>query len=226
MAVNLKEQFDSIACDYDQQRRQLIPCFDDYYGLALKTLPYPENAPIRVLDIGCGTGLFSALLLARYPEARLTLIDLSDQMLGMARQRFAGHANIRYILADYTRHDWQGDTFDLVISALSIHHLPAQDKAHLYKTVYTLLAPGGIFLNADQALSPSPGIETMHSNLWRQSVERSGLPSEQIVKAYERVACDNPSTMEEQLQWLREAGFSHVDCIYKYCHFTVFYARK
>ncbi len=226
MAVNLKEQFDSIARDYDRQRRQLIPCFDDYYGLALETLPYPENAPIRVLDIGCGTGLFSALILTRYPNAELTLIDLSDQMLGMARQRFAGHANIRYILGDYTRHDWQGDNFDLVISALSIHHLPAQNKAALYKTVYTLLPPGGIFINTDQALSPSPAIETMHSNLWRQSVEQSGLPPDQIAKAYERVLCDNPSTMEEQLQWLREAGFPHADCIYKYYHFTVFYARK
>lgn len=224
--MNIKAQFDSIAKDYDRQRRQLIPCFDDYYGLALDTLPYPADAPIRTLDIGCGTGLFSALLLARYPQARLTLIDLSDQMLGMARQRFAENGNIRYILGDYTRHDWQDDTFDLVISALSIHHLPAQNKAALYKTVHTLLAPGGIFINADQALSPSPDIETMHSALWKQSVERSGLPPDQIAKAYERILCDDPSTMEEQLQWLRDAGFPHVDCIYKYCHFTVLYARK
>ncbi len=66
----------------------------------------------------------------------------------------------------------------------------------------------------------------MFSKLWRESVEKSGLSREEIDKAYERVKLDSPSTLAEQLEWLSKAGFRMVDCLYKYYHFCVLYAKK
>ena len=222
--MDIKEGFDTVSRQYDRQRRQLIPCFDDFYNLSAAVLDAPTDSP-QVLDIGCGTGLFSEFVLQKYPKACMTLIDLSDKMLEVARERFAGRSGIRYINADYTCYQF-GHPFDIIVSALSIHHLPAAKKEKLYRRCFGMLRPGGIFVNADQVLSPSSSIESIYSKLWKDTVENSGLAAEEVEQAYARTAFDDPSTLDDQLRWLTEAGFSQVDCIYKYYHFAVFYAKK
>ncbi|MCL2336111.1 MAG: class I SAM-dependent methyltransferase, partial [Firmicutes bacterium] len=210
--MSIKEQFDRISANYDQQRRLFIPCFEDYYHLPLNMLDYDGQSP-QILDIGSGTGLFASILLAKYPQAHFTLIDLSDKMLAVARERFANLENFEFIVADYTKHNFV-KKFDLIISALSIHHLEHQSKRALFFKCFQWLNANGVFLNVDQALSPAPEIEEKFSAIWRRYVESSGLPNEEIQKGYERVSFDNPSTMIEQLHWLREAGFSQTDIIY------------
>jgi len=179
----------------------------------------------KILDIGSGTGLFSSIVLQKYPKAEFTLIDLSDKMLKVASERFKGNLNFRYIVADYTKHNFN-EKYDIIISALSIHHLSAVDKENFYHKCYDMLNDNGIFINADQVLSASPEIESMFSNLWREFVEQSGLTEDEIQNAYERVSFDNPSTLADQLKWLNNAGFKNADSIYKYYHFCVLYAKK
>ena len=131
--MSIKEQFDNISEDYDKQRRQLLPCFDDYYNLPLTVLDFMGEAP-KILDIGSGTGLFSSIVLKKYPNAKFTLIDLSDKMLALAKERFKGNTNVQFIVDDYTKHNFT-EKFDIIISALSIHHLSATDKENLYQII-------------------------------------------------------------------------------------------
>lgn len=222
--MSIKEQFDNISEKYDKQRRQLLPCFDDYYSIPLTVLDFDGEAP-NILDIGSGTGLFSNIVLQKYPKAKLTLIDLSDKMLEVAKERFKSYKDFEYIVDDYTKHNFD-KKFDIIISALSIHHLSAFDKESLYKKCYDMLNEHGVFINVDQVLSPSLEIEAMFSRLWKDSVEKSGLNSEEIQKAYERVSFDKPSTLADQLKWLNNAGFKNADILYKYYHFCVLYAKK
>lgn len=62
--MSIKEQFDNISEKYDKQRKQLLPCFDDYYSIPLNVLDFDGESP-SILDIGSGTGLFSAIVLQR-----------------------------------------------------------------------------------------------------------------------------------------------------------------
>ena len=82
--------FGQAAWDYDRTRRQLVPGFDRFYGAVLESIPFREEKEIRVLDLGAGTGLLSAVVAGRFPRARVTLVDLSVEMLRVARRRFAG----------------------------------------------------------------------------------------------------------------------------------------
>ncbi len=75
MDPSVKDLFDAVAGDYDRERRQLIPCFDDFYGMALSLVESDHPSP-RILDLGAGTGLFSGMVLHKHPHARLTLMDL------------------------------------------------------------------------------------------------------------------------------------------------------
>lgn len=87
MNPTVKLLFDAGANDYDRQRGQLIPCFDEFYGMALSLADSSSPSP-RILDLGAGTGLFSSMVMQKHPKAQFTLIDISDKMLEGARQRF------------------------------------------------------------------------------------------------------------------------------------------
>ncbi|MBP7402795.1 MAG: class I SAM-dependent methyltransferase [Clostridia bacterium] len=220
----VRRRFDEVSRQYDEQRRKFIPCFDDFYALAATAADTPLPSP-AVLDVGAGTGLLTAFLTERFPTGTYTLVDLSGQMLDRARERFAGRDGMQYIVADYLEHDF-GRTYDLVVSALSIHHLDDDAKRRLYRKCFGLLNPGGVFVNADQVKGDTPYLESLHKRVWYDGIERSGLTPEEIRAGRERIALDREAGLGEQLLWLREAGFRDVGCLYRYLHFAVFMGRK
>ncbi len=151
---DIKTQFNNISRRYDSQRKLLIPCFDDFYAAAYPLVKQLQS-PARLLDIGAGTGLFSYFIYEQLPQLDFTLLDISDAMLQVARQRFEGLPNFHFIEADFAVAPLTGK-YDIVISALAIHHLEDAEKVNLYRNVFDVLNPGGIFINADQVSGRTP----------------------------------------------------------------------
>ena len=152
--------FEAAAGDYDRARRQLVPGFDGFYGAALESVPFGREGRIKVLDLGAGTGLLGAMVAERFPRSRVTLVDLSVEMLRVARRRLAGEpGRFEFRNMDYARKALPGGPrgYDLVVSALSIHHLMHSDKRKLFEKVYGVLAGGGVFVNADQVQRDAGG---------------------------------------------------------------------
>ncbi|MGC5772111.1 class I SAM-dependent methyltransferase [Paenibacillus pabuli] len=224
MKPTVKQLFDRIAEDYDVQRKQLIPCFDEFYGMALDLMESSLDSP-RILDLGAGTGLLSGMLLQKYPKAQLTLVDISEKMLEGARRRLKDNTHVQYIVGDYSNHDFTS-SYDMIISSLSIHHLNHADKKNVFCTVHKLLKSGGLFINADQVQGRTVATDAYYRERWLESIHRSGLSDEAISASIERRKADINAPLEDQLVWLEEAGFSMVDCMYKYLDFAVFYAQK
>lgn len=220
----LKEKFNEVAENYDRQRESLIPCFHDLYTITVDLADSKTSKP-KVLDIGAGTGLLTKFLFEKYPEAEFTLIDMSEEMLKVAKSRFEGHRNFKYITADYTTHDFS-DSFDLVVSSLSIHHLEDEDKEGLYKKIYDALNPEGIFLNADQVIGSTHKLDKDYQMNWMKIIDNSDLSEAEKAAAAERMKFDKPATLEDNLKWLRNFGFEDVDVYYKYYNFVIFYAKK
>lgn len=221
----VRNNFNDLAGTYrDDARRKLIPCFDDFYRIGISILACRKAVP-RVLDLGAGTGLYSNFLMQRYPDAEITLIDFSEEMLNLAKERFRNREHVNYILGDYTKHMFEAE-FDIIISALSIHHLDAEAKRSLYHSIYNLLAPGGEFLNADEVRSPFPDLQKSYEEIWFEEIKNAGLNEQEIGRIRQSMLLDDPSPMESQIKWLLEAGFSRADCIYKHLNFAVFYAGK
>ena len=222
----MKQAFDAAAPGYDGLRRQLIPCFEDFYGAVVDVLPFPPGAAPRILDLGAGTGLLAELLLDRWPRARLVLVDLSADMLDRARARFSGrgrHVEVR--VADYLE-DPLGGPFDAVVSALSIHHLPDSGKRALFRRAFAALRPGGWFVDADNVLAPTPALAARDRALWISRVRESGIDEVELDAALRRTRLDVLAPLSDQLSWLGRAGFSDVDCRYKWLHFAVFGGRR
>lgn len=154
---HVRKAFDEAASRYDSQRRHVIPEMEKFYSAAVWAAEWEGDKP-AVLDIGAVTGFLTALLLERYPEASVTFVDFSEQMLALARERFGGRGDIQYVVGDYSKNEHGIGKYDLIRSALSIHHLSAEEKHRLYQRIFDALNQGGIFVNADQVLGNSPYI--------------------------------------------------------------------
>lgn len=222
--MDVKRTFDGAAASYDALRRQLIPCFDDFYGTAVDLAATATGAAPRILDLGAGTGLLADRILRRLPGARLTLLDFSEAMLAHARTRFAG-STVDLRVGDHATADL-GGPWDAIVSALSIHHLPDPEKRRLYARVFAALAPGGIFVNADNVTAEDPTVQARDRAAWIGAVRASGLGEAELAAAMERTKVDILAPLAAQLEWLRAAGFGEVDCTYKWRLFAVFSGRR
>lgn len=217
----IKKAFDETASRYDSQRRWIIPEIDDYYSAAVWAAECPGSRP-AILDIGAGTGLLSALVIRKYPDASLTLVDLSEPMLSIAKERFAKRNDVRYITGDYSSVDFAG-RYDLICSALSIHHLEHEDKRKLYKKIFDALHHGGIFVNADQVLGETPEINRRYIAYWDEFLEPCPLsPKDKKHMLYRRDTFDKNEKLSVQLAWMQECGFTNIDVVYKNRQFVVF----
>ena len=120
--MNMETQFNLIAEQYDQNRRKFIPCFDDYYQSTTKLIAANLAKPTRILDLGAGTGLLSYFWYQQFPTSEYVLVDIAEEMLNIARKRFAGLDNVSCQILDYAQ-ELPAAEFDAIISAHSIHHL-------------------------------------------------------------------------------------------------------
>lgn len=218
--------FDAGARDYDRARRQLVPGFDDFYGAVFDLLAFEEGRPVRVLDLGAGTGLLGGMVAARFPNARVTLVDVSGEMLEVARRRLLSEpGRFDFRVADYAG-DVEWGEYEVVVSALSIHHLEDADKRKVYRRACESLSPGGVFVNADQVLGTTPEIEERYHEYWLRRARAAGVGEKDLNAALERMEQDRYATLDSQLCWLKEAGFDPVDCVYRDHQFAVFGGYK
>jgi tRNA (cmo5U34)-methyltransferase len=142
---------------------------------------------LRVLELGTGTGETARRLLERHPAAQLVGVDESASMLAAARTALPEDRVSLQVGA--IEDPLPAGPFDLVASALCVHHLEGTLKRDLFARVRSVLAPGGRFVLGD-VIVPADAGET-------------AIP---LSDGY-----DHPSPLADQLRWLAETGFdAHV----------------
>ena len=99
--MNIEEQFNLIAKEYDNNRRKFIPCFDDFYQQTTEFIVSNIDEPKRVIDLGAGTGLLTYFWYRQCPNSKYVLVDIADEMLNVARKRFDGIESKSYQIENY-----------------------------------------------------------------------------------------------------------------------------
>lgn len=223
--MNIAGVFDKAAMDYDETRKKYISCFDDFYGIAIEQIPYSHDDEFDILDLGAGTGLFSSLVKNVYPLAQITLTDISEPMLHKARERFGDNTRLKFIQNDYINEDIPGK-YDVVISALSLHHSTPQELLSVFRKLSHVLKDGGLFINADQILGDTPEIEQAYERAWLSQAIANGCTDQEIQVALKRMEADRTLPLKTQLELLQQAGFSNINCWYQYYRYVVYSARS
>ena len=184
VADALAGQFHFDPSSYDAEIRDDLPAYDELQDAVVAA---GRGAPVRrILELGTGTGETAQRLLAAHPGAVLTGVDTSAAMLGAARARLP--ANGIELRVGRLEDPLPDGPFDLVATALSVHHLSAAGKRDLFARIRGVLAPGGRFVLGDVVVPENPA-----------DVVASLTPG-----------YDQPSSLEDQLGWLVEAGFTRV----------------
>jgi ubiquinone/menaquinone biosynthesis C-methylase UbiE len=193
---------------------------------------FPSGEVQRVLDVGSGSGVLSRLLLDQYPQAHAILVDSSEPMLEVARQQFTPEQAV-ILQANLNDPAWLEPVqphapLDVVVSGYAIHHLSDARKQALYAEVFSLLRPGGIFINIEHVASPSPWVEELFieafaDNLYAAAQARGdSYTRAEIVQRLHEPDGDIVASVEAQCGWLRQIGFLHVDCYMKIYAAAVF----
>lgn len=185
------------ALDY-LRRADSIPHRVEGEATLLEFLPEETH---RILDLGSGGGRLLSLVRACRPNAQFVALDFSPAMLETLSAQFAGDPSIAIVAHDLEKTLPKLGRFDAVVSSFAIHHVPHARKRSLYSEIFEVLVPGGVFCNLEHVASATPALH------------RSFLKA---------IACDeeDPSNkllgLETQLAWLREIGFTEVDCHWKW----------
>ena len=223
----IEQDFNDSIVYYDDWMQKALPNFGDIFQTAKEIIPFDPQQPIKVLDLGAGTGLFSKHVFDKYPYAQFVLFDLADKMLEVAQKRFQKYVDrFQYVIGDYRQISTE-KKYDLVISSLSIHHLSDPDKKELFARIHGLINKGGVFINVDQIRGETEGLQKLYWTHWLEQVRRSGAPAQQIEESiHRRQAYDQDALLSDQIQWFKDAGFEDVDCVYKNYFVGVFYGIK
>jgi tRNA (cmo5U34)-methyltransferase len=182
------------------RERDDLPHRMEGFAVLMEFLP---AAPRRVLDLGTGDGFTLGLVRNAYPDAESVGVDFSAEMLALARERFAGDSDVQIVEHDLDDPLPDLGRFDLVVSSFAIHHCVDERKRALYGEVFSVLEPGGRFLNLEHVDSATPELHVdFLAAIGKTPAEDD--PSNKLV------------AVETQLRWLREIRFTQVDCHWKW----------
>jgi tRNA (cmo5U34)-methyltransferase len=195
--------FDQRAAGYDRHMQESLVDAAAYYHRLAHPIPRTDT-PIRILDLGCGTGLEIPAVLDAAPNAHLTCLDLSAEMLNQLQEKYGRHESLTLIRGSYLNTDLGDQKYDLVLSSMTLHHLLADQKSTLYQKVFHALKPGGRYIEGDYMVAP----EKMHQLLQAYK----NLP-EHLQNGSHHI--DIPLSPQLQTELLKNAGFINIRCIYE-----------
>jgi tRNA (cmo5U34)-methyltransferase len=198
-------------------------------AMVLRMIQYPMDAAIRVLDIGAGYGALAAALLHERPNATALCLDASEAMLKLGEERNQNlKARMAFVQGSLTSADWLkavSGTFDAVISSRALHHFTEnQRRRDIFKEVFSLVRAGGCFINADNVRAKNKSLGERYKKAREAYLDLFVRESSGGKTNLAEVRAASPNTyhgphnngdLEEELAWLREAGFGDVDCFWK-----------
>jgi len=202
--------FDTKAAGYDEYiRSNIFPDeqFAQYYQAESSPIE-PTTEPIRVLDLGCGTGLELEALLQRAPNARITGVDLAGDMLDLLRARYADHMDqITLVVDSFLTTPLGRQAYDYALSTMSMHHVLHDKKRELYRKIHAALKPGGKYVEGDSVVPAV--LEPLFLDEYHK--EAAGL-SPEVEGQYH---IDIPFSLETQRALLLEAGFKDFQVLWQ-----------
>ncbi|MCL2125727.1 MAG: bifunctional GNAT family N-acetyltransferase/class I SAM-dependent methyltransferase [Oscillospiraceae bacterium] len=207
-AEKMGDFFNKRAAGYDDTRVSGMSsgCANSDYVKYGSCLPKTDEV-LKILDIGCGTGFELPYIWARIPNAHITCLDLSRNMLDLLLEKYRDRREqITVIEASYTDWLYPEAAFDIVTSHSTMHHLWPEEKIGVYRGIHRALVPGGSYIEADFIVD--------------------GILAEQYKRRYEAITSalsnkaeageyhiDIPCTLEVQIKLLRDAGFCSVEVL-------------
>jgi len=218
----IEKSYDEVTTPFESIFPPVSLRYQEIHDVMLYFLTSLGREFIDIVELGVGTGELTAEVLQRFPDAGVEAIDLSAKMLEVAGQKLLPYKDrVNLIHSDFGTYEFMRE-YDLAISSLALHHLPDKDKLKLMKSIHRSLKEEGVFIFGDLIQSPSPYLDKKFFRIWKNYLRLKGLSRDEIENRVKGpLNNDLPATLPEILQWMKEAGFRDVDCLWKYFNHAV-----
>jgi tRNA (cmo5U34)-methyltransferase len=179
----------------------------------------PATPDLKLLDLGCGTGLELDAIFKVNPAVQVTGIDLAEKLLEKLSEKHADRkSQLNLILADYFEYDFGENIYDVALSVQTLHHFSYEAKIRMYKKILRSLKPSGFYIESDY-MALDQEFEDFHF------AEAKRIRSEEG-KTEGYYHYDTPCTVENQVALLKKAGFSTVEIVSRRNNSVTLIARK
>lgn len=153
-----------------------------------------EEDTNKVLDLGAGTGLELIPLFERFPKAKVTAIDITENMLEELNKRDFSD-KVKTICGDFFEVGF-GNNYDAVISSAALHHFQEEDKIKLYQKIYDSLKENGQFINSDRFVLTKEEEESMLEIFYQNKDPNNHI--------------DTPLSLTTEITILEKVGFKNI----------------
>jgi tRNA (cmo5U34)-methyltransferase len=209
---------------------QFLPDYEFVHSLLLDAVGLYLSPDSSVLDLGAGSGRIAKMVMDRFPDSEVTLVDASPNMLRGASETLAGLTGRYHTLVGDFFHqqlDLGAQAFDCITSVFAICQGRKIDEyVQLYADIYRWLKPSGNLVCLDHVRGANGLLTRLNVANWQEFMLRS-FPEDHveaaIVSAYQ---LDNPLPLHQHLTLLTEAGFEETDILYKRDMFALYTGRK
>jgi tRNA (cmo5U34)-methyltransferase len=216
--------FTGQANEYESLMQRLVPQYKEQHEIIYDLLPESSDRHFRVLDLGCGNGALSELVLKKLPNAYVIGFDLTPKMLEAYAENLSQYKG-RYELklGDY-RFDSIGSNYDIVMAGLTLQHLTWGERKDFYKLIYSILNANGSFILNDIIIDEDWDTRKVHYSDWMSFMASNGEDPEFWFDKH--MTKDYPVTPKDHFKWLEDAGFSKMECNWRFNNFAITSALK
>ena len=167
---------------------------------------FKKNEKYSILDLGVGTGITSKLIQNELPESEFDLVDFSKKMLAGCK-KFFGTKNVNFIFGDYSKIKFN-KKYNLIVSVIGLHHQNDNGKKILFKKIYSLLKPTGVFILGDLVTHKDPKKASLNQALHFHHLVENSVDKKTLEEwAYHHYILNELAPIEDQVEWLRKIGF-------------------
>ena len=182
-----------------------------------------------LLDIGCGAGNYTLMMLSKMNNLECTLVDLSKPMLDKAFERVSliTKKKVEIIQGDIREIHLTENHFDIILAGAVLHHLRDDaDWEFIFRKLFSILKPGGCLMISDLVTQDT---ETLNHYIWEKYgdyLENLG-GKEYRQKVLDYVSReDSPRSLNYQLELMKKIGFSHTEILHKNLCFAAYAGIK
>jgi len=212
--------------EYDKQIRRIVPVYEEMNREILRNITFRERAKLNILDLGIGASYLSFKLLQKFPDSFLDGLDYEEKMIQKSKERISILTKNFSLFHQNMKNFKFNKKYDIVVSVLAIHHLTDSEKQNFFLKIYKNLNKDGYFIIGD-AFHLIPESKNKEMLKWWENHLKNVLGDKEGEQFFQdTLKYDMYSKKEDQLNWMKESGFSEVNFVWKKYNYAVLVAKK
>lgn len=175
------------------------------WGIEIRDIvsKFVSSDGLNILDLGAGTGIELEQIFNKFPNSKITCIDISEQMLSRLKKKF-NDKNIKVVKADFLKMNLGRCKYDVVVSVMALHHFLLEKKEELYKNIYNSLKESGLFINSDYIVNTLE-----EENFYRNQYLNLAISKDLLIHF------DIPLSYSNEIKALQNAGFKNINNVFE-----------